>query len=82
MHLCIMRTISLLSTVWCTDMARKRIPNFQVIIPYKTLLSLLDAADAVEELQKKFTRLDDKLEALRRIQGETIDKLGDIERNL
>ena len=64
------------------NMPRRRVPNFQVIIPYKTLLSLLEAAETVTELESKFNRLDDKLEALRRIQGETIDKIGDIERNL
>lgn len=63
-------------------MPRKRIPNFQVLIPYKTLVSLLDAAEAVEELEQKFTRLDEKLEALRRIQGDTIVKIGQIERDL
>lgn len=61
---------------------RKRVPEFQVIIPYKTLMSLLNAAEMVEELDKRLRHVDDKLEALRRIQGETIDKVGEIERAL
>ncbi|MBQ8239831.1 MAG: hypothetical protein IJZ38_03175 [Bacteroides sp.] len=61
---------------------RKRVPEFQVIIPYKTLMSLLNAAETVDELDKRLRHLDDKLEALRRIQGETIEKIAQVERDL
>lgn len=60
----------------------KRIPKFQVLIDYRDLVRLLDAAEAVEDLDKRLGRLDDKLEALRRIQSETIEKVGEIERDL
>ena len=60
----------------------KRIPRLQVIIDYRDLTKLLEAAEMVDDLQKNMKRLDDKLEALRRIQSETIEKVGQIERDL
>lgn len=60
----------------------KRIPKFQVLIDYRDLEKLLDAAEMMDDLQKNMKRLDDKLEALRRIQCETIEKVGQIERDL
>ena len=60
----------------------KRIPRLQVIIDYRDLTKLLEAAEMVDDMQKQMRRLDDKLEALRRIQSETIEKVGPIEREL
>ena len=60
----------------------KRVPRFQVIIDYRDLVKLLDAAEAVEDLDSKLQHLDDKLEALRRIQTETIEKIAQVERDL
>lgn len=60
----------------------KRIPRLQVIIDYRDLTKLLEAAEMVDDMQKQMRRLDDKLEALRRIQSETIEKVGQIERDL
>lgn len=60
----------------------KRIPRLQVIIDYRDLTKLLEAAEMVDDLQKNMKRLDDKLEGLRRIQSETIEKVGQIERDL
>ena len=60
----------------------RRVPKFQVIIDYRDLVKLLDAAEAVEDLDSKLQHLDDKLEALRRIQTETIEKIAQVERDL
>ena len=60
----------------------KRIPRLQVIIDYRDLTKLLEAAEMVDDMQKQMRRLDDKLEALRRIQSETIEKIAQVERDL
>ena len=60
----------------------KRIPRLQVIIDYRDLTKLLEAAESLEDLEHKLNRLDDKLEALRRIQSETIEKIAQAERDL
>lgn len=46
-------------------MARKQLPDLQVIIPYKDLQQLLSAAGEVETLRGEAKSLQDQMSALR-----------------
>lgn len=46
-------------------MAKKKLPDLQVIIPYKDLQQLLSAAVEVETLRKSNVSLQDQMSALR-----------------
>ena len=54
-------------------------PNdLQVLIPYKQLDALLTAARELEKLRYEVQRCYDQLDAVRRIQTETMDKYNEL----
>lgn len=59
-----------------------KLPDVQVIIPYKTLQELLGAAQAAADFEKELERRDEQLAALRRQLGEVFDVIGQIRSEL
>ena len=57
-------------------------PEPQIIIPYKQLCELLQAGHEVESLRKEVRRLSKQLDAMRVIQRECIDKIGELRKLL
>lgn len=55
-----------------------KIPDLQVVLPYKTLLELLDAASSVTELKKQIEIRDKQIDALRRQFIELMDVVQDL----
>ena len=63
-------------------MAKEPAPNFQVLVPYKQLEQLLKASGEVAQLRKEISRLESQILALRMIQSETIEAIGEIKKQL
>lgn len=57
-------------------------PEPQIMIPYAQLLELLDVAQQVPLLRKEVKRLSDQVLALRMIQSECMEKIGQLEKLL
>ena len=57
-------------------------PEPQVIIPYKTLCELLEAGKEVKQLRAEVKRLSQQAGAMRIIQGECIEKIGELRKQL
>lgn len=55
-------------------------PDFQVLIPYKDLMELLEASRQIEQLKKDNKRLHIKLDALRSQFTELMDAFGELKR--
>lgn len=60
---------------WC---AMAKIPEIQVVIPYKLLQELLGAVEVVPQLQKELQRRDDQISALRSQLVEVFDVIRDL----
>ena len=58
----------------------KRPPDIQVLIPYKDLCALLDAAREVEQLRKDHVKLQDQFDKLRERFLELMIAFGDLKR--
>lgn len=58
----------------------KRLPDIQVLIPYKYLCELLEASEEVKGLRKDNARLAEQVLALRIIQQECIEKIAELEK--
>ena len=58
------------------------LPEPQVIIPYKTLCELLEAGKEVKQLRAEVKRLSQQVGAMRLIQGECIEKIGELKKLL
>lgn len=56
----------------------KRPPDIQVLIPYKDLCALLEAAQQVEELNKRHARLQQQFDALNQRFLELMIAFGDL----
>ena len=57
----------------------KRLPNIQVVIPYRQLCELLEASGELDELRKENVYLKEQILALRMMQGEFMEKLREID---
>ena len=57
----------------------KRLPNIQVVIPYRQLCELLEASGELDELRKENAYLKEQILALRMMQGEFMEKLREID---
>lgn len=57
-------------------------PEAQVIIPYKTLCELLQAGEEVKQLRTEVKKLSTQVGALRIIQGQCIEKIGELKKLL
>lgn len=60
----------------------KPLPEPQVIIPYKTLCELLETAQEVKSLRAEVKKLSQQVGAMRIIQGECIEKIGELRKQL
>ena len=58
------------------------LPEPQVIIPYKTLCELLETAQEVKSLRAEIKKLSKQVGAMRIIQGECIEKIGELKKLL
>lgn len=58
------------------------VDNFSVLIPYKDLEKLLETAYKLEQFQEALKRNDQKLDALRMMYTEALQKIREIERYL
>ena len=59
-------------------MAKDPTSGLKVIISYKQLEELLEASALVPELRKEIVRLEQQITALRMIQSECMEAIGDI----
>ena len=57
----------------------KRLPNIQVVIPYKQLCELLEASGELKEMRKENAYLKEQITALRQIQSECMEKIAEID---
>lgn len=55
-------------------------PDYQVLIPYKDLCTLLEAAQKVDDLNNRYTRLERKFEKLQERFLELMIAFGDLKR--
>lgn len=58
------------------------IPDLQVVLPYKTLVELLESAQAVSELRQTLELRDQQLLAMRKQLTEVFEVIGEIRREL
>ena len=58
--------------------ARKKLPDFQVLIPYTELAALLEASEKLDSLLAENKRLEDQQEALRGQFAELMIAFGDL----
>lgn len=56
----------------------KKVPELQVVLPYKTLMELLEASQAVDELRNENKRLHDLYDGMRGQMLEIMDVIGDL----
>lgn len=59
-----------------------KLPDLQVVIPYKTLCELLNAAGAVTELQKVIELRDQQILAMRQQLAEVFDVIGQLRQEI
>ena len=59
-----------------------KLPELQVVLPYKTLLELLEAAEAVTELKEVIALRDQQILAMRKQLGEVFDVIGELRREI
>lgn len=58
------------------------IPDLQVVLPYKTLVELLESAQAVSELRQTLELRDQQLLAMRKQLSEVFEVIGEIRQEL
>lgn len=54
--------------------------RFSVLIPYKDLVKLVEAAQEMDETKKQMRRLDDRLTALQGLYSELLEKVAELNR--
>lgn len=59
-----------------------KFPDLQVVLPYKTLLELLEASQAVDSLRKDNERLSVQMAALRSQFTELMTLVGDLRKEI
>lgn len=59
-----------------------KLPDIQVVLPYKDLLELLEASKQVGDLKADNKRLHDQMDALRSQFTELMDKFGELRREV
>ena len=59
-----------------------KIPDLQVVLPYKTLVELLESAQAVSELRQTLDLRDQQIAAMRNQLTEVFDVIGEIRSEL
>lgn len=59
-----------------------KLPDLQVVIPYKTLLELLEAAQSVAELKKQIELRDQQILAMRKQLSEVFDVIGELRQEI
>ena len=59
-----------------------KLPDPQVIIPYSRLCELLQAGAEAEQLRKEVKKLRKEVDAMRVIQRECIEKIGELKKLL
>ena len=57
-------------------------PDYPVLIPYSELCELLDASKQIKVYKEEVKRLQAQVLALRIMQQECIEKIGEVERSL
>ena len=57
-----------------------KLPDIQVVLPYKDLVELLEASRQIESLKADNKRLHDQLDALRSQFLELMEQFGDLKR--
>ena len=57
-------------------------PDYPVLIPYSELCELLDASKQIKVYKEEVKRLQAQVLALRIMQKECIEKIGEVERSL
>lgn len=57
-------------------------PDYPVLIPYSELCELLDASKQIKVYKEEVKRLQAQVLALRIMQQECMEKIGDVERSL
>ena len=57
-------------------------PDYPVLIPYSELCELLDASKQIKVYKEEVKRLQAQVLALRILQQECIEKIGEVERSL
>lgn len=60
--------------------AMPKLPDYPVLIPYSELCELLDASRQVKEYKAEVKALKDQVVALRIIQQECIDQIGELKK--
>ena len=55
-------------------------PDYPVLIPYSELCELLDASQQVKEYKAEVKKLNDQVVALRIIQQECIEQIGELKK--
>lgn len=56
--------------------------NISVIIPYRDLENLLNSAQKIEEMEKRYKRMDERYAAMRLMYLELLEKVAEIDRYL
>lgn len=59
-----------------------KLPDIQVVLPYKTLVELLESAQAVSELRQTLELRDQQLLAMRKQLTEVFEVIGEIRQEL
>lgn len=59
-----------------------KLPDIQVVLPYKTLVELLESAQAVSELRQTLEFRDQQLLAVRKQLTEVFEAIGEIRQEL
>lgn len=57
-------------------------PELQIIIPYKQLTELLQAGEEVKQLRAEVKKLSKQIDAMRIVQRECIDRIGELKKLL
>lgn len=54
------------------------VENYQVLIPYKDLVKMVEIANKVEQIELQYTRLQEQYAAIRGMFSECLDKIKEI----
>lgn len=56
--------------------------KYSILIPYKDFVKLVDAANRIEEMEKLYKRMDERMAAMQNIYSEILEKVAEINRYL
>ena len=54
------------------------VENYQVLIPYKDLVKMVEVAQKVEQIELQYSRLQEQYAAIRGMFSECLDKINEI----